>query len=81
MEKEQRTDHNPTHEAQGAQSVPTDQDTKLSETQRNEPFPEGGIQAWTVVFGCWCGMFSTFGLVNCIGVFEEYYVSPSSPIS
>jgi hypothetical protein len=52
MDQEQRTDHNPTHEAQGAQSVPTDQDTKPSETQRNEPFPEGGIQAWTVVFGC-----------------------------
>jgi hypothetical protein len=26
-------------------------------------------------------MFCTFGLVNCIGVFEEYYVNPSSPIS
>lgn len=36
-------------------------------------FPDGGLQAWLVVFGGWCGLFCTFGLVNCIGVFEEYY--------
>lgn len=37
-------------------------------------FPDGGLQAWLVVFGGWCGLFCTFGLINCIGVFEEYYV-------
>ncbi|ORY60860.1 major facilitator superfamily domain-containing protein [Pseudomassariella vexata] len=37
-------------------------------------FPDGGLQAWTTVFGGWCGMFCTFGLINCIGVFLEYYV-------
>ncbi|CAK7241741.1 MAG: hypothetical protein STHCBS139747_003210 [Sporothrix thermara] len=36
-------------------------------------FPEGGFEAWLVVFGGWCGLFCTFGLVNCIGVFERYY--------
>ena len=38
-------------------------------------FPDGGFQAWLVVFGGWCGLFCTFGLINCIGVFQEYYVS------
>jgi hypothetical protein len=38
-------------------------------------FPDGGLQAWTVVFGGWCGLFCTFGLINCIGVFETYYVT------
>ena len=37
-------------------------------------FPEGGLEAWLVVFGGWCALFCTFGLVNCIGVFEEYFV-------
>jgi len=37
-------------------------------------FPDGGAEAWLVVFGGWCGLFCTFGLVNCVGVFEEYYV-------
>ncbi|CAK7205798.1 hypothetical protein SEUCBS139899_008577 [Sporothrix eucalyptigena] len=38
-------------------------------------FPDGGLQAWLVVFGGWCGLFCTFGLINCIGVFETYYVN------
>jgi hypothetical protein len=38
-------------------------------------FPDGGLEAWTVVFGGWCGLFATFGFINCIGVFEAYYVS------
>lgn len=37
-------------------------------------FPDGGLKAWTVVFGGWCGLFCTFGLINCIGVFTAYYV-------
>lgn len=38
-------------------------------------FPEGGLEAWLVVLGGWCALFCTFGLINCVGVFEEYYVS------
>lgn len=37
-------------------------------------FPDGGLTAWLVVFGGWCGLFCTFGFVNCIGVFQEYYL-------
>ncbi|PKS07137.1 hypothetical protein jhhlp_005737 [Lomentospora prolificans] len=37
-------------------------------------FPDGGTKAWLVVLGGWCSLFCTFGLVNCIGVFQEYYV-------
>lgn len=36
-------------------------------------FPDGGLQAWLVVFGGWCALFATFGFVSCIGVFQEYY--------
>ncbi|ROV87394.1 hypothetical protein VSDG_09669 [Cytospora chrysosperma] len=36
-------------------------------------FPDGGFQAWLVVFGSWCGLFCTFGFINCIGIFQEYY--------
>ncbi|KAF5546003.1 monocarboxylate transporter 2 [Fusarium mexicanum] len=38
-------------------------------------FPDGGSEAWLVVFGGWCALFCTFGLVNCVGVFQKYYVS------
>ena len=45
-----------------------------------DEFPDGGFEAWLVVFGCWCGLFCTFGLINCIGVFETYYVSERGPL-
>ncbi|CAH0019190.1 unnamed protein product [Clonostachys rhizophaga] len=38
-------------------------------------FPDGGTTAWLVTFGGWCGLFCTFGLVNCVGVFQRYYVN------
>lgn len=40
-------------------------------------FPDGGITAWTVVFGGWCGLFCTFGMINCIGAFNTYYIEHS----
>jgi MFS family permease len=40
-------------------------------------FPDGGLKAWTVVFGGWCGLFCTFGMINCIGVFNTYYIENS----
>lgn len=36
-------------------------------------FPDGGLEAWLVVLGCWCGLFCSFGWINCIGVFQDYY--------
>ncbi|KAL0940391.1 riboflavin transporter mch5 [Colletotrichum truncatum] len=38
-------------------------------------FPEGGRQAWTVLFGSWCVLLCTYGLGNSIGVFQTYYVN------
>lgn len=37
-------------------------------------FPDGGLRAWLVVLGGFCSLFCTFGLVNCVGVFQEYYL-------
>lgn len=36
-------------------------------------FPDGGFEAWSVVVGAWCCLFVSFGWINCIGVFQEYY--------
>ncbi|KAK6448108.1 hypothetical protein FP744_10004358 [Trichoderma asperellum] len=40
-----------------------------------DSFPDGGLEAWLVVLGGWCALVCTFGLVNSVGVFEQYYVS------
>ena len=36
-------------------------------------FPEGGAQAWLTVAGSSACLFVSFGWVNCVGVFQEYY--------
>ncbi|KAH7029281.1 major facilitator superfamily domain-containing protein [Microdochium trichocladiopsis] len=38
-------------------------------------FPDGGLDAWLCVLGGWCALFSTFGLINCVGVFVQHYSS------
>ncbi|PQE29566.1 major facilitator superfamily transporter protein [Rutstroemia sp. NJR-2017a BBW] len=40
--------------------------------QANSP-PDGGTIAWLVVLGAWCTSFCSFGWLNSIGVFQEYY--------
>nr|QFR37072.1 MFS transporter [Cyberlindnera americana] len=35
-------------------------------------FPEGGLKAYSVVFGSFMGLISGFGLLNTTGVFETY---------
>ncbi|KAH9209260.1 major facilitator superfamily domain-containing protein [Leptodontidium sp. 2 PMI_412] len=37
--------------------------------------PDGGLAAWLVVFGAWCTSFCSFGWVNSVGVFQEFYQS------
>ncbi|KAL0940058.1 monocarboxylate permease-like protein [Colletotrichum truncatum] len=50
-------------------------------------FPDGGTDAWLTVFGGWCALFCTFGLINCVGVFQAYFLQgplreyPSSTVS
>ncbi|KAH9985673.1 MFS general substrate transporter [Xylariaceae sp. FL0662B] len=38
-------------------------------------FPDGGLAAWLVVLGGFLALFCTFGLINCVGVFLQYYVT------
>ena len=36
-------------------------------------FPDGGLEAWTVTLGGWCCLFCSFGWINCVGIFQDYY--------
>lgn len=36
-------------------------------------FPDGGLKAWSVVLGGWCCLFTSFGWINVIGIFQNYY--------
>ncbi|KAL3461045.1 major facilitator superfamily domain-containing protein [Aspergillus heterothallicus] len=35
--------------------------------------PDGGLVAWLVILGCWCASFCSFGWLNSVGIFQEYY--------
>lgn len=50
-----------------------DADGSVSSTQDAEHiYPEGGLRAWLVVFGSWCGMFASLGIANTLASFEAY---------
>lgn len=42
---------------------------------QDETYPEGGTEAWLVVFGAWCGLVASLGLMNSIAVFQTYNVT------
>ncbi|RDL36406.1 uncharacterized protein BP5553_05758 [Venustampulla echinocandica] len=35
-------------------------------------FPEGGLRAWLVVFGSWCGMFASLGVLSSLATLQAY---------
>lgn len=41
-------------------------------TPEEQFYPEGGREAWSVVFGSFCGMVAAFGTMNTIGTFQTY---------
>ena len=38
-----------------------------------EAFPDGGATAWLTVAGASACLFVSFGWVNCVGIFQDYY--------
>ncbi|KIV97128.1 hypothetical protein PV10_00916 [Exophiala mesophila] len=36
-------------------------------------FPDGGLRAWMTVAGCAACFFVSWGWINCIGLFQDYY--------
>lgn len=35
-------------------------------------YPEGGIEAWFVVLGSWCGLLASIGMTNIMGSYQTY---------
>jgi hypothetical protein len=52
--------------------TPTSSATGNTNGDREEEYPEGGLQAWLSVFGSFCGMMCCFGMMNTIGTFQAY---------
>ncbi|KAF2503373.1 MFS general substrate transporter [Lophium mytilinum] len=62
----------------GNSNLPTtSHDDDVEKVPQPEPpgsdAPDGGAAAWLVVLGTWCTSFCSFGWLNSVGVFQEYY--------
>ncbi|KAF2476190.1 MFS general substrate transporter [Lindgomyces ingoldianus] len=64
------------------QQVEEEQDVQTKETNATDEtlnpwhpsqFPDGGKDAWLCLLGTFCCLFCSFGWINCIGVFQNYY--------
>lgn len=49
--------------------------TAVSTASYEETYPEGGLQAWSVVAGSWFSLFASLGLMNTIGTFQAYVLN------
>jgi len=45
---------------------------KKEDSRQEETYPEGGLRAWLVVLGSWCGLFCALGLLNSLATFQAY---------
>lgn len=42
------------------------------EPPKDNNYPEGGLQAWSVVLGAWCAMVPSMGLLNSLGILHAW---------
>lgn len=43
-----------------------------TESGEDAEYPEGGLQAWSVVLGAWCAMVPSMGLLNSLGILHAW---------
>jgi hypothetical protein len=78
-EKTYPDQHQPSVDMEQTSTSTSPQDAEKAEMPLANPwanaaaFPEGGAKAWLTVAGGSACLFVSFGWVNCIGVFQDYY--------
>lgn len=58
-------------EGEVEKSTPPPENENLISSEGNS-FPEGGLKAWSVVFGAWCAMIPSMGLLNSLGILHAW---------
>lgn len=64
-----------THETElaGIRQLPSA--SRVSTDPHGNIYPEGGLEAYLVVFGCFSALFGTLGMLNTIGTFQAYLIT------
>ncbi|KAJ5107118.1 oxalate/formate antiporter [Penicillium angulare] len=52
--------------------IDSDPQSTSREQIENDKYPEGGAKAWSVVFGAWCAMIPSMGLLNSLGILHAW---------
>ncbi|KAF2114715.1 MFS monocarboxylate transporter-like protein [Lophiotrema nucula] len=68
-----RTQCGDVREKGATEPIPEDVEAQSTLTSPNEePYPEGGLQAWLVVLGSFSASIVGFGMMNTVGIFHQY---------
>lgn len=54
----------------GVASSPAQSTRALTIIEDENFYPEGGLEAWLVVFGCWCSLLAALGVMNTLASFQ-----------
>lgn len=54
----------------GIASSPAQSTRALTIIEDENFYPEGGLEAWLVVFGCWCSLLAALGVMNTLASFQ-----------
>lgn len=59
-------------------SVLSESNTDTPESSDDDdqaPPPDGGTRAWLMILGTWCCSFCSYGWINSVGIFQQYYAT------
>ncbi|KAK7915045.1 major facilitator superfamily transporter [Apiospora marii] len=52
---------------------PTSSSVESSDVEDEDETPDGGAKAWLMILGAWCCSFCSYGWLNSVGIFQQYY--------
>jgi nitrate/nitrite transporter NarK len=82
LERKSDVEQSPISEKRPDMDLPLDTEKQAEPTQPSassvnpydpSQFPDGGRKAYLCLLGAFCCLFCSFGWLNCLGVFQNYY--------
>lgn len=67
--------HRSSEELSTRRSAHSARPSRMTTDDQGNTYPEGGLESWLTVFGCFMGLFGSLGLVNSVGTFQAYIES------
>jgi hypothetical protein len=70
--KESRQNNTATGDEKGHQPLDCESQSITSTTPNEVTYPEGGLEAWSVVLGSFLGLLAALGMMNTVGIYHAY---------